>query len=100
MEVFFKNWEGSIPQSVVIATVKTSGISFNISQFVDKMYFLSFHSCNCDVISPSFVYQYGGLNLASFSDLKANILRSRSDIGKRSTALFRVFPGRLTHRGF
>ena len=28
MEVFVKNWEGSIPQSVVIATVKASQNAF------------------------------------------------------------------------
>ena len=49
-----------------------------------------FHSCSFDVISPSFAYQDGGLHTTSFSTLNANILRTRGDIEKRSTAFFPI----------
>ena len=49
-----------------------------------------FHSCGCDVISPSFAYQDGGLHITSFSTLNENILRTISDFEKRSTAFFPI----------
>ena len=63
--------------------MKFAGISFNIE-------FASFHFCSCDVISPSFAYQDGGLHVTSFSTLNANILRNRRDIEKRSTVFFPI----------
>ena len=58
-----------------------------------KWYFLSFefHSCSCDVISPSFAYQDGGLYIASFLTLNANILRTTSDIKKKVNSVLSYF---------
>ena len=53
-----------------------------------KWYFLSFHSCSCDVISPSFAYQDGALHITSFLTLNANILRTTSDIKKSQRRSF------------
>ena len=55
-----------------------------------KLNFLSFHSCSCDFISPSLTYQDGGLDMTSSLTLHENILRTRNDIEKRSTAVFPI----------
>ena len=71
--------------------MKFLGISFNISKRVGKVIFPQFfHSCSCDVISPPFVYQDGGLYITSFSALNANILRTISDTEKRSMGCFLI----------
>ena len=70
--------------------MKFLGISFNISEHIGKMIFPQFHSCSCDVISPSFAYQDAGLYITSFSTLNANILRTRSDIEERPTVFFPI----------
>ena len=54
------------------------------------MIFLQFHSCSCDVISPSFTYQDGCLHITSFSTLNANVMRTKGGIETRSTAFFPV----------
>ena len=56
-----------------------------------KWYFLSFHFCSCDVISPSFAYQDGGLHITSFLTFNVNILRTRSDIEKRLNGVLSYF---------
>ena len=98
-EVFVKNWEGSILQSVAMTTVKTiwnalylwpltaHKVSLNFF-YISGLIRQSTHSCNCDVISPSFAYQDGILHITSFLTLNANILRTRSDIEKPPAAFF------------
>ena len=70
--------------------MKVLGISFNISELISKMIFLSYHTCSCDVISLSFAYQDGGLHITGVSTLNANISRTRGHIEKRSTAFFPI----------
>ena len=70
--------------------MKFLGISINISELIGKMIFLSFHSCSCDIVSPSFAYQDGGFHITVFSTVNANILRTKSSIEKRSTTFFPI----------
>ena len=70
--------------------MKFLGISFNISERTGKMIFPQFLFLQLCVILPSFAYQDGGLHITNFPTLKANILRTRSDIEKRSTAFFSI----------
>ena len=70
--------------------MKFLGISFNITELISKIIFLSFHACSCDVISPSFAYQDGGFHIVGFLTLNANISRTRGHIEKRSTAFFPI----------
>ena len=60
--------------------MKFLGISFNISELMNKMIFPQFRSCSCDVILPSFAYQDGGLHITSFLTLNGSILRTASDM--------------------
>ena len=68
--------------------MKFLGISFNISELMNKM--IVSHSCSCDVIPLSSAYQDGGLRIKSFLTLNANILGTTSDIKKRPTTLFPI----------
>ena len=53
-------------------------------------------SCSCDVISPSFTYEDGGLHSTSLSTLNANVLRTRSDIQKQSFLFYQILHLRST----
>ena len=60
MEVFVKNWEGSIPQSVAIATVKAGQNAFHLRLLtayeVSLNFFQYFRTCRQNDISSAFTF--------------------------------------------
>ena len=106
MEVFVKNWKGSIPQSVAIATVKTRQNVLHLWLLTAYEVFLSFFQYSrcygqndiSSVFTLAVLTSYDlhlHVKMAAsisqvFSTLNANVLRTRSDIEKRSRVFFPI----------